>query len=122
MSPPRPSITTDDQGLTSATSFPDGVILRLYSDRLVAGMVEDVAAIIRDLIPTRKRIVLDLQQLQFMDSTGLGSLVRLYGAAKAAGCSFELMHLTKQIRQLLVLTHVITIFPIVGEKGIELPS
>jgi anti-sigma B factor antagonist len=121
MTPPKPPVTADAQGLTSTKAFSEGVIVRLYSDRFVAGMVEDVAAVIREYIPAHKRIILDLQQLQFMDSTGLGCLVRLFGAAKAAGCSLELMHLTKQIHQLLVLTHVIIVFRVVGEKGVPFP-
>ncbi|MGA8530441.1 MAG: STAS domain-containing protein [Acidobacteriaceae bacterium] len=87
--------------------------------RLVAGATQILYAPVRELIPTSRRIVLDLADLSHTDSTGLGTLARLYVAAKSAGCSLELMHLNKQIRNLLGLTHMLDIFTVVGEKGIK---
>jgi anti-anti-sigma factor len=88
--------------------------------RLVAGATDVLTSGVRPLIPTSRRIVLDLSDLKHTDSSGLGTLVRLYVATKSAGCSLELMHLNKQIRHLLGITHMFDIFTIVGETGVKL--
>jgi anti-sigma B factor antagonist len=87
--------------------------------RLVAGVSDLLYKRVSELIPQTKRIVLDLSDLQHTDSMGLGTLVRLMVSAKSAGCSLELMHLSKQIRNLLGLTNLVSIFTIIGENGIK---
>jgi anti-anti-sigma factor len=72
------------------------------------------------MIPESKRIILDLTDLKHMDSMGLGTLVRLLVAAKAAGCSLELVNLSQQIRNLLGLTNMLSVFTVVGEHHIKL--
>jgi len=87
--------------------------------RLVAGVTDLLYEKVRALIPETKRIVLDLSDLQHTDSMGLGTLVRLMVSAKSAGCSLELMHLSKQIRNLLGLTNLFSVFTVIGENGIK---
>ena len=53
--------------------------------RLVAGATEILYTGVKALIPGHRRIVLDLSDLKHTDSMGLGTLVRLYVAAKSAG-------------------------------------
>jgi anti-anti-sigma regulatory factor len=50
---------------------------------------------------------------------GLGTLVRLYVHGKSVGCTVELMHLNKQIRNLLGLTGLFQVFAVVGENGVK---
>ena len=112
-------IATGSSKLTTQTSHPpDGVVLVFCQERLVAGVADILTATVHALIPDHKRIILDLSLLRHMDSTGLGTLLRLYVAAKSAGSSLELMHVCKQVRQILVLTHLFDVFTIVGEKGV----
>jgi anti-sigma B factor antagonist len=49
---------------------------------------------------------------------GLGTLVRLYVSAKNAGSCIELVNLGKQIRELLGITHLLSVFGDVCEQGI----
>ncbi|MGA7521679.1 MAG: STAS domain-containing protein [Acidobacteriaceae bacterium] len=95
---------------------PSEVTVRCHG-RLVAGATQVLYAPVRELIPRTRRIVLDLSDLKHTDSMGLGTLARLYVAAKSAGCSLELMHLNKQIRNLLGITHMLDVFTVVGETG-----
>jgi anti-anti-sigma factor len=88
--------------------------------RLVAGVEGILYDRVRQLIPYHSRIVLDLADLKHTDSMGLGTLVRLYVSARSAGCSLELMHLSKQIQHLLGLTNMLAIFTVIGENGIKL--
>lgn len=87
--------------------------------RLVAGATDVLSSGVRPLIASGRRIVLDLADLQHTDSMGLGALARLYVAAKGAGCSLELMHLNKQIRNLLGVTHMLAVFTVIGESGVK---
>jgi anti-anti-sigma factor len=104
---------------TETKHFSNGVVLVLCHGRLVAGVADVLYTTVRELIPTNKRIILDLSDLQHTDSMGLGTLVRLYVGAKSAGSSLELMHLSKQIRYLLGLTNLFDVFTIIGENGIK---
>jgi len=106
--------------LTTETKFlPHDVAVVHCHGRLVAGVEDVLHTTVRQLIPTNKRIILDLSDLQHTDSMGLGTLVRLYVAAKSAGSSLELMHLSKQIRHLLGLTNLFDVFTVIGENGIK---
>jgi anti-sigma B factor antagonist len=87
--------------------------------KLVAGVNNFLYIKVSELIPGTKRIVLDLTDLTFMDSTGLGTLVRLYVAARSAGCNFELINLGKRIRELLGIANLLSVFTIIGEDDIR---
>ena len=104
---------------TETKHFPDHVVLVLCHGRLVAGTEDDFYATVRALISSNKRVILDLSDLQHTDSRGLGTLVRLYVASKSAGCSLELMHLSKQIRHLLGITDLTKVFTVIGESGVK---
>jgi anti-sigma B factor antagonist len=71
------------------------------------------------LMPEIQRVVLDLSDVQYTDSMGLGGLARLYVTARAAGCTLELLNLSQQIRHLLGLTRLLDVLPIVGEDSLE---
>ena len=88
--------------------------------KLVAGVSDGFYGKVHQLIPGTKRIVLDLSDLTRMDSMGLGALVRLYVSAKFAGCRLELINLGKQIRELLGVTHLWSIFAYMGECGTKI--
>jgi anti-sigma B factor antagonist len=60
---------------------------------------------------------LDLSDLTLIDSMGLGTLVRLYVSSRSAGCSLELINLGKRVRELLGLTHLLSVFTVIGEHG-----
>lgn len=95
------------------------VVVRCFG-RLVSGGADDLLyRTVKELVPTTPRIVLDLAELKHTDSMGLGTLVRLYVHAKSAGCRLELMHLNKQIRNLLGLTGLFDVFAVVGENGVK---
>lgn len=93
-------------------------IVRLRG-KLVSGTGDVLYSNVSKLIPESKRIVLDLTELSVMDSMGLGTLVRLYVSARAAGSAVELVNIGRRIRELLELTHVWNVFAAVGERGIR---
>lgn len=97
----------------------DAVVVVVHG-RLVAGLSDLLAAKVKPLLAESKRVVIDLGDVTFMDSIGLGTLVRLYVSAKSANCSLELMHIGKRIREVLGITHLLDVFTIIGEKGINI--
>jgi anti-anti-sigma factor len=111
--PPSPTFTTEIK------HYPHEVVLITCHGKLIAGVDNILYTTVHQFIPTHKRIILDLAHLQHTDSMGLGTLARLYVGAKSAGCSLELMHLSKQIRHLLGLTNLFDVFTIIGERGVK---
>ena len=97
----------------------DVTIVRCHG-QLVAGLTDTLYSNVRPMIPTTKRIVLDLSDLTWMDSMGLGTLVALFTSAKAAGCELQLLNIGKRIKELLGLTHLLSVFSIIGEHGVRL--
>lgn len=89
------------------------------SGRLVAGQNDRLYLEISQLIPSSKRILLDLRDLTQMDSTGLGTLVRLYVSARSAGCALQLVNIGKPIRQLLSATRLLPVFEVIGNNNIR---
>ena len=59
---------------------------------------------VREAIPEKKPIVLDLSKVTYMDSSGLGALVSLWASAKKGSCELKLVSLGQRVRELLRLT------------------
>jgi anti-anti-sigma factor len=90
----------------------------LLTGKLVAGMGDFLYKKVSAATPNSKRIILDLSAVDHLDSMGLGTLVRLYVHCKSAGCTLQLIHLGKRVRELLGMTNLLGIFADIGEKGI----
>jgi anti-sigma B factor antagonist len=57
-----------------------------------------------------RKIVLDMGNVSYVDSAGLGQLVQVYATTSHLGGSLKLLNLTKRLRDLLVLTKLLTVF------------
>jgi anti-anti-sigma factor len=90
------------------------------SGRLVSGVNQQLNIEVGQLLPGPKRIVLDFEHLTHMDSSGLGTLVRLYVHAKSTGCALEVANMGKSIRNLLGVTHLLSVLQSVGEQHIRM--
>ena len=90
------------------------------SGRLVAGTTEELYQEVKHLLPQTKVVVVDLAELTYVDSTGLGTLVRLHASARKLGCEFKLLHLGKQLRNVLKLTNLLSVFSQVEDHGITI--
>jgi anti-sigma B factor antagonist len=58
----------------------------------------------------RKKIVLNLADVPYVDSAGLGEVVRTYTTVSRQGGSLKLLNLTKRITDLLSITKLLTVF------------
>ena len=57
-----------------------------------------------------KKIVLNLADVPYIDSAGLGEVVRTYTTVSRQGGSLKLLNLTKRITELLSITKLLTVF------------
>ena len=57
-----------------------------------------------------KKIVLNLAEVPYIDSAGLGEIVRTYTTVSRQGGNLKLLNLTKRITDLLAITKLLTVF------------
>jgi anti-sigma B factor antagonist len=68
---------------------------------------------VRNLIAEgKKKIVLNLAQVDFIDSSGVGELVSSFTAVRNAGGDLKLLSLTKKVHDVLNVTKLYTVFDI----------
>ena len=58
----------------------------------------------------RKKLLLNLEGVPYIDSAGLGEVVRTYTTVSRQGGSLKLLNLTKRIEDLLAITKLLTVF------------
>ncbi len=88
--------------------------------RLVVGTSEELYQEVKHLLPQIKSVVIDLADLTYVDSMGLGTLVRLYASSRQEGCDFKLLHLGKQLRNVLKMTNLLSVFSQAEDHGITI--
>ena len=65
-------------------------------------------------------VVLDLTDVTFMDSMGLGTIATLWVSSKNAGCQLALINLSPRIRDLFTVTHLLSLFEACGESNAKI--
>ena len=58
----------------------------------------------------QKKLLLNLESVPYIDSAGLGEIVRTYTTVSRQGGSLKLLSLTKRITDLLAITKLLTVF------------
>lgn len=108
--------------LRLSTRTVDGILVVDCAGRIVFG--EESAALrdkVRKLVTENNRIILNLRDITYIDSGGLGTLVSLYTTARNAGGAVKLANLTQRVDDLLQVTKLVTIFEVFDseEEAIE---
>jgi anti-sigma B factor antagonist len=57
-----------------------------------------------------RKLLLDLGNVSYVDSAGLGQLVQVYATTSHNGGALKLLNVTKRLKDLLVLTKLLTVF------------
>jgi anti-anti-sigma factor len=91
--------------------------LVICSGKLTAQVAAEFKQEIRALVPQTKRIVLDLNDVGFLDSSGLGAIIGVYVTAKKSLCELQLINLSKKVRDLLGMTNMLSVFESAGQFG-----
>jgi anti-sigma B factor antagonist len=78
--------------------------------RISSRTTATLQATVRSLIPQTKRIVLDLTDVSYLDSSGLGALVGLYLSARRQECELKLINLNARLKELFRITNLAKVF------------
>ena len=70
----------------------------------------------------KKKLLIDLSSVSYVDSAGLGELVQAYATTKNRGGSLKLLNVTKRLKDLLVITRLLTIFDAHDDEAAALAS
>jgi anti-sigma B factor antagonist len=109
-------VPVPDSPLTvEVTEATDEAFVVTCSGRIVSGTADLLKTRVKELFPDTRHIRLDLGNVSYMDSSGLGTLVGLYVSAKSAGVELRLVHLTNRVAELLRMSNLLTIFQSYGE-------
>lgn len=92
----------------------DGIVVVQCNGRIVFG---EESSLLRDEVKKsiadgNKKIVLNLGEVNYIDSGGLGTLVALHTTAHNAGGTIKLANLTKRVGDLLQVTKLLTVFEV----------
>lgn len=78
---------------------------------------------VRDLLNKgQKRIVLNLADVSYIDSSGIGELVSGYTTVRNQGGELKLLNLTKKVHDLLQITKLFTVFDVHSDEQIAITS
>ena len=97
----------------------DGVAIVDMSGRITLGegsvILRDT---IRDLVGKgQKKILLNLGDVTYIDSSGIGELVSAFTAVRREGGELKLLNLTKKVHDLLQITKLYTVFDIKDDEA-----
>ncbi len=102
----------------------DGITILDLSGRITLGEGSvTVRDAIRDLLNKgEKHILLNLGDVSYLDSSGLGELVSAYTSVKNAGGELKLLNLTKKVQDLLQITKLYTVFDVKDDEASAVAS
>lgn len=97
----------------------DGITIVDMSGRITLGEGSVVLRdSIRDLIGKgQKKILLNLGDVTYIDSSGIGELVSAFTAVRREGGELKLLKLTKKVHDLLQITKLYTVFDIKDDEA-----
>lgn len=102
----------------------DGVAILDLTGRITIG--EGTVTLrnrIQELLEQEQRhILLNLAEVNYIDSSGLGEIVRSYTTVQSAGGSLKLLNLTRKVRDLMQITKLLTVFDVFDRESDALKS
>jgi anti-sigma B factor antagonist len=116
--PARPEPLSDEEennvALKMTNREVDGVSVVALDGRIVLG--EESNALrekVKGLIASgKKKIILNMDNVTFIDSAGLGTLVAAHHSAKSQGAGLRLCHLGSKFQEVLQITKLMTVFDV----------
>jgi anti-sigma B factor antagonist len=102
----------------------DSVVVVDISGRITLGEgCAQLRELIRDqLTKGNKRVLLNLADVTYIDSSGIGELVSAYTAVSNQGGQLKLLNLTKKVHDLLQITKLYTVFDIHDDEAKAISS
>ena len=105
--------------MKASTRQIDGVTIVDLSGRITLG---EGSVILRDTVKDllgkgQKRILLNLGDVSYIDSSGIGELVSAFTSVRNQGGELKLLHLTKKVHDLLQITKLYTVFDVKDDEA-----
>ncbi|HUO61473.1 MAG TPA: STAS domain-containing protein [Candidatus Acidoferrales bacterium] len=102
----------------------EGVTIVDMNGRITLG---EGSVVLRDTVRNlltdgRKNILLNLADVTYIDSSGIGELVSAYTNVKNQGGDLKLLNLTKKVHDLLQITKLYTVFDIADDEAKAIKS
>ncbi len=102
----------------------DGITVVELEGRIVLGeesnaMREQVKSL---LAGNKKRIVLNMNNVTYIDSAGLGTLVAAFHSARSQGATLKLANLGSKFREVLQVTKLLTVFDVFDNEAAAVQS
>lgn len=78
---------------------------------------------IRELIAQgRRKILFDLSDVDYIDSSGIGEMVAAYTAVRSAEGELKLVHLTRRVHDIMQITRLFTVFDVQSDEDAAVRS
>jgi len=74
--------------------------------KISSNTIQSLKTTVKPLFSESKTIVLDLTNVSYMDSSGLGAIVGLYVSAKTANSQLKLINLNQHLKELFSITRL----------------
>jgi len=85
--------------------------------RFTLVLTEDVKKELRPLLNNKDcKMIFDLHNIEFVDSSGIGCIIALFKTAKSIGSDLKLCNLTPEVLKIFQLLHLQIIFDITGTR------
>jgi anti-sigma B factor antagonist len=88
---------------------PEETIVRC-TGRITSGTTALLQTTVRSLIPGTKCVVLDLTDVTYLDSSGLGAIIGVYLSAKRQHCGLKLIKMNERLQELFRITKLASVF------------
>jgi anti-sigma B factor antagonist len=110
--------------MKTSTRQVDGVTIVDCSGRITLG---EGSVTLRDTVrellgKTNKKILLNLGDVNYIDSSGIGELVSAYTTVKNQGGELKLLNLTRKVHDLLQITKLYTVFDVKDDEASAIAS
>jgi anti-sigma B factor antagonist len=119
--PPEPRSDEEENkvALKMTNREVDGVSVVALDGRIVLGeesnaLREKVKSLIAE---GKKKVVLNMANITFIDSAGLGTLVASHHSAKSQGAALKLAHLGSKFQEVLQITKLLTVFDVYSTEA-----
>ena len=105
--------------MKASTRQVDGVTIVDLSGRITLG---EGSVVLRDTVKDllgkgQKKILLNLGDVSYIDSSGIGELVSAFTSVRNQGGELKLLNLTKKVHDLLQITKLYTVFDVKDDEA-----
>lgn len=112
-------VKEDPMSMTIHSREIDGVTILDVSGRITIG---EGSVVLRERVREeisagKQSIIINLADVNYVDSTGLGELISAFTTAKNRGLTLKLLNVTKRIHELMQITKLYTVFDVYDDEG-----